>query len=178
MTLVDAETTTEPLALEQFSFIDKDSYPYSLIGFLLKNSYDQERIKVKAKYKACDVIHVLPTSSATVTCFRGVKLKHKQRFNSLITALNKYNTSLNTKVPIEEYKKLLSEYGLTCDECYLYLKKGIYPIDGKWLQDFSDYKYTIEELYADAFNVKDIPYFQSFSSFTIFILCNDTIYLR
>jgi hypothetical protein len=178
MTLVDVDNTAEPLTLEHFSFIKKEEYPYCLIGFYLKNSYDQERIRVKAKYKACDVIHVQPTSQISASCFRGVKLKHKQRFNSLIAALGEYNTSLNTKVPVDAYKKLLGDYGLTCDECYLYLKKGIYPIDGKCLQDFSDYKYSLEELYADAFNITNIPYFQSFSSFTIFILCDDTIYSK
>jgi len=176
MTLIDVENTTEPLELEKFTLLAKDEYPCCIIGFQLKNSYDQERIQIKAKYQANDVLHFLPTAKITPVCFRGIKLKLKARFKGLVSSLSKLNTSLNEDINLDKYKKIISDYNLTCEECYLYLRRGVYPIDGKCLSQISEYKHTLEELYTDAFNMKDVPLFQAYSSFTIFILCDETIF--
>jgi hypothetical protein len=56
------------------------------------------------------------------------------------------------------------------------LRKGLYPIDGKCLADISNIDITLESLYENAFDTKNVPAFQSFSSFTIFILCNESLF--
>jgi hypothetical protein len=176
MTLVDVDITSEPLAIENFKSIAKNDYPFCIVGFQLKNAYDQERIRVKAKYNAEDILHFLPTPNSQPVGFRGLKLDYKPEFKSLIDTLNQFNTCLNDEINLEKYRKLLSKYDLSCDECYLYLRKGIYPVDGKCISRLSTYKYSIEDLYKDAFDVSEVPLFQVISSFTIFILCNESIF--
>ena len=175
MTLIDVDHTTEPLDLDKVDVLKSGEYPYCILGFQLKNSYDQERIKLKTKYKSRDIIHLLPTASIEPVCFRGLKLEIKADLTQFLTQLRELNTSLKDSVSVNAYKHLLNEYGLTCNECYAYLRKGVYPVDGSCLGRISTCKWSLEELYNDAFDNK-IPFFQSFSSFTIFILCNETVY--
>ena len=178
MTLVDIDNITEPLVIEKFNLLSKNDYPYCLIGFQLKNFYDQERLKIKAKYKAKDVVHSLPTATDNYSFFRGIKLELKPNYNLLTRTLQHLNIHLcKDTVDLESYKQILNDNELTCDDCYGYLRKGVYPIDGKCLPIISEYKHSLEHLYEDAFDAK-IPVYQSFSSFTIFILCNDTIFSK
>jgi len=177
MTLVDVNNTQEPLNLDNFSIIPESKYPYSIIGFQLKNLYDQQRIKVKSKYNTKDIIHVLPTPNLEAVFFRGIKIHIREKYFPLIDQLKKFNTILSTNnIDVNVYKNLLKEYELTCDDCYAFLKKGIYPIDGSCLSDISNIDITLDSLYENAFDTKSVPAFQSFSCFTIFILCNETIY--
>jgi hypothetical protein len=176
MTLIDVELAQEPLTIDKFKSVPVDEYPYCLIGFQLKSSYDQERISIKSKYGAKDLVHFLPKSVPVPTFFRGIKLKLKPKYASLLTQLNNYNTSFSDFVKTDVYMSLLSKYNLTCNECYAHLRKGVYPIDGSHLTDLAETDLTLDALYDDAFDTKKIPAFQSFCSFTIFILCNETIF--
>lgn len=178
MTLVDVDHTQEPLRLERFSVISEEKYPYSIIGFQLKNLYDQQRIKIKSKYNTKDIIHILPTANVEAAFFRGIKIFIRENYLTLINQLKTLNTILSDTINVEEYKKLLKEYDLTCNDCYASLRKGIYPVDGHCLAKISNIDITLESLYENAFDTKSIPAFQSFSTFTIFILCNDTIFSK
>lgn len=178
MTLIDVDNIVEPLNLDKFAIIPENKYPYSIIGFQLKNLYDQQRIKVKSKYNTKDVIHVLPTANLETAFFRGIKIHIREKYFPLITRLKSLNTILSDTINVDTYRALLGEFGLTCDECYAFLKKGIYPVDGRCLSDISNIDITLESLYENAFDTKSVPAFQSFSSFTIFILCNDSIFPR
>jgi hypothetical protein len=177
MTLVDIDNTAEPLQLDNFYVIPENEYPYCLFGFQLKNSYDQERIKIKSKYKVKDVIHLLPTSEASPVCFRGIKLQVNAQLLPLIKQLQSLNTSLKSDINVDEYKKLLIKFNLTCNDSYAYLRKGVYPIDGSCINKVSNENWSLEKLYNDAFD-NSIPFFQSFSCFTIYIFCNESIYPR
>jgi hypothetical protein len=176
MTLVDVDSIQEPLTLDNFTVISKSKYPYSIIGFQLKNLYDQQRIRIKSKYNTKDIIHILPTVNLEATFFRGIKIYIREKYHPLLKQLSKLNLILNNEINTTIYKNLLNEYNLTCNECYAFLKKGVYPIDGQCLSKISNIDITLESLYENAFNTKSVPVFQSFSSFTIFILCNETVY--
>lgn len=176
MTLINIDSAEEALKLDSFKFIPAEKYPYSIIGFQLKNFYDQQRIKLKSKYRTKDIIHPLPTSDLAVACFRGIKILIREKYQPFIEQLKKFNTVLSDRIDVTVYENLLNEYGLTCSDCYSFLKKGVYPVDGKCLSEISNIDITLESLYEDAFNTKNVPAYQSFSSFTIFILCNETIY--
>jgi len=177
MTLVDIDHVEQPLELDKFKLIPLTDYPYCVIGFQLKNLYDQERIKIKSSYTIENVIHSLPTSKVTPTIFRGIKINTKPEFNSLLKQLISLNVSFFEGVDIEKYKNLLGEYNLTCDECYAFLRKGIYPIDGKCLSIISDTDLKIEDLY-NSFDTSRVPAYQSFCSFTIYILCNESLFSK
>jgi len=175
MSLVNIECVDTPLDINGFNCVAESEYPYCLIGFQLKNSYDQKRINLKSPFATKDIIHILPTAKLTPTFFRGIELKLKPKLSLLSRQLGNINTSFVEGVDLQKYKNILSEFNLTCDECYAYLRKGIYPIDGSCLKLIADTDYDLNALY-DSLDTSDIPVFQSFSSFTIFILCNETLF--
>lgn len=176
MTLVDVELTQDPLVLEDLDTNVQVAYPHCMIGVQLKNNYDQKRIRFKSKYGVRDVIHLLPTSKIEPLAFRGITLEAKRKYDPLIKRLREYNTSLNDSIDIATYKKLLASYDLTCEDCYAFLRKGVYPIDGICLNRFANTELTIESLYSDAFNTKEVPIFQLYCSLTIFVLCNESVF--
>lgn len=177
MALVDINNTQEPIELDKFTVISENKYPYSIIGFQLKSLYDQQRIKIKSKYNTKDIIHILPTVNLEAAFFRGIKIHIREKYIPLISQLRKTNTILTTDIiDVSSYKNMLKEYDLSCDECYAFLRKSVYPIDGHCLSKISNIDITLESLYENAFDTKHVPAYQSFSSFTIFILCNETIY--
>lgn len=176
MTLINVDSAEETLKLDSFKFIPAEKYPYSIIGFQLKNFYDQQRIKLKSKYRTKDIIHPLPTPDLAVACFRGIKILIREKYQPLVEQLRKFNTILSNEIDVSVYKNLLDEYGLTCSDSYSFLRKGVYPIDSGCLAELSNIDLTLETLYNDAFNTRSVPVYQSFSNFTIFILCNETIY--
>jgi hypothetical protein len=176
MTLIDVDSIQEPLQIDNFTVIPENKYPYSIIGFQLKNLYDQQRIRIKSKYNTKDIIHILPTANLEAAFFRGIKIHIREKYFPLIEQLKKLNVTLTEAIDISVYKNLLEEYHLSCNDSYAFLKKGIYPIDGHCLSKISNIDITLESLYENAFNTKKVPAFQSFCYFTIFILCNNTIF--
>ena len=171
MNIVNIDLVSEPLTVDNCNVISDKDYPFCLLGFQLKNSYDQVRLQLKSKYKINDYIHLLPDSDATPSFFRGMMIKPKSNFRALLTQLETFNTAL-TELPVQRYQSILSEYNLTCNNCYAYLQKGIYPIDGECINKISDNYIDIVDLYTNAFNNKNVPTFQSCAYFTIFILDN------
>jgi hypothetical protein len=177
MNLVNVENVELPLDVEAFSPISESEYPYCMIGFQLKNSYDQKRIKLTSLLPVKDVVHKLPTSKAHPMFLRGLPLNVRPHFLPLLKQLRELNTTLHDNVDLIRYKHILNNYKLTCNDCFAYLRKGVYPIDGECLDLIADTNYTISDLY-NSFNTKDIPAFQSFCTFTIFILCNESLYKK
>lgn len=175
MNLIDTDLVTELPSHGTCSFIFDKDYPFCIFGFQLKNAYDQLRLKIKSEYNVQDYIHFLPDSEAIPSLFRGIKIKPKADIVSLFSRIEFLNTSL-TDIPVKHYESILSEYGLTCRNCYAFLQKGIYPIDGECINNFTKTKIDINDLYTKAFDTENVPLFQSIGYFTIFILNNKSIF--
>ena len=175
MNLIDVDLAVEPLVPKDCNFIADKNYPFCLLGFQLKNAYDQLRLQFKAKYNITDYIHFLPDSEATPLFFRGINIRPNQKVSSLFKQLELFNVSLS-ELPIKKYKHVLSEYRLTCEDCFGSLQKGVYPIDGECINLITDNIVDLNDLYANAFNTKDVPLFQACGYFTIYILSNKSIY--
>jgi hypothetical protein len=167
--LLDTDLAQQPLELDNFKFLTPDDYPLALVGFKLKNLYDQKRISLSPKYNPLDVVHRISPCADNIMAFRGISILLSKSYLSLIQQLENFNKI--EKVSRKVYQNLLGEFTLTCEDCYGYLNKGVYPIDGKCLNKISktvDY----DSLYTKIININDIHPMQSFSSFTIFILSN------
>jgi hypothetical protein len=175
MNLINTDLAIEPLATSSGSFIADKDYPVCVLGFQLKNLYDQCRLQLKSSYKFRDYIHFLPGSDATPTFFRGVIFSPKNNFLNLFRQLENFNLSLSD-LPIKHYKNLLNEYSLTCNNCYAFLQKGIYPVDSECITKVSKNNFDLTDLYTNAFNTKEVPSFQLYGYFTIFILSNKSVF--
>jgi hypothetical protein len=175
MNFINTELVSESLTFDSCNFIPDKEYPFCIFGFQIRNAYDQSRLKIKSQYNVKDYVHFLPDSDATPTYFRGIRLTPNQSLLPLLTRINQLNTTL-TDIPVKHYSAIISEFGMSCKNCYAHLQKGIYPIDGERITEFSKTKINIDDLYCNAFDTENVPLFQSIGYFTIFILNNKSIY--
>lgn len=175
MNFIDVDLAIEPLTPTGCNFIADKNYPFCLLGFQLKNAYDQSRLQFKKDYNIVDYVHFLPDSNATPLFFRGLSVKPNQSINNLFKQLELFTVSL-AELPTKKYEHVLSEYRLTCKDCYGSLQKGVYPIDGECINLITDDNIDLHDLYTNAFDTNNVPLFQACSYFTIYILSNKSIY--
>jgi hypothetical protein len=175
MTLVNTDSAQDPVVFDDFNLIEPGSYPFCILGFQLKNNYDQQRLKLRSTFKAKDYIHLLPVDKIAPVFFRGVKLKQLPKIKELLDDINKLNLILDNNALPKLYVNTLKKHDLTCDECFGLLQQGVYPIDVKHLAKVSDINLSIDDLYNE-FNTSKIPAFQAFGSFTIFVLTNTNVF--
>jgi len=175
MNLIDVDLAVEPLVPRECNFIADKNYPFCLLGFQLKNAYDQSRLIFKKGYNIEDYVHFLPDSNATPLFFRGISLNPTQAITSLFKQLEMFNVSL-ADLPVRKYEHVLSEYRLTCKDCYGNLQKGVYPIDGECVNLITSDNIDLNDLYANAFDTDSVPLFQACGYFTVYVLSNKSIY--
>lgn len=174
MSMLDIELVNEPLDVDCFTYLNDDDYPLCVLGFQLKNLYDQKRLIINEKYNPKDFIHLVPNDAIAPKFLRGITLTLKKDFLPLITHLEALGTHDASAVSVESYKKILKQYNLTCENCYAYLNKGMYPIDSECLDTIASTNLTQDSLYCDVLEHNDFT-FQTFGYFVIYILSNKNI---
>jgi len=169
MTLIDIELADKPLDINTFNYLSDEDYPYCMLGFQLKNLYDQQRLIIKPEYMSADVVHFIPGETIMPKFFRGIKINFKKEYNYLLAKLE----ALNTRTfKTEDYKEILREHKLSCNNCFAYLQKGVYPIDSEHVEYITDLKLTQEQLYTQVLDVTHVSEFQALSYFVIYVLSN------
>ena len=176
MNLLGVDLAEQPLDIDSFSYLDDKDYPLFLLGFQLKNLYDQKRLIIKKEYNPIDVIHFVPGESIMPKFFRGIKINFNSRFNYFVNKLEALSTSSTEKIDNKYYTELLNEYGLSCNNCFAYLRKGVYPIDSEHLDLISDTKLKQKDLYTNMLDVSSVSGFQALGYFVIYVLSNKNIY--
>ena len=176
MNLLGVDLAEQPLDIDSFSYLNDKDYPLFLLGFQLKNLYDQKRLIIKKEYNPIDVIHFVPGESIMPKFFRGVKINLNSRFNYFVNKLEALSTSSTEKIDNKYYTELLNEYGLSCNNCFAYLRKGVYPIDSEHMDLISDTKLKQKDLYTNMLDVSSVSGFQALGYFVIYVLSNKNIY--
>ena len=91
--------------------------------------------------------------------------------------MNTLNSRLNELVDVDTYKAQLAQFSLTCDNCYAYLRPGIFPIDSQteFLKRICTDKFIRDDdqffLHIQGMNASDFEPL-NFGSLNIFVLCN------
>lgn len=176
MNLLDTDLVEQPLDIDSFSYLTDEDYPSCILGFQLKNLYDQKRLIIKEKYNPVDVIHLVPGETVMPKFFRGIKLNINSNLNYFIAKLESLGALNTEKINKEYYVELLNEYKLSCNNCFAFLKKGIYPIDSEHLSRVTNYKISQTDLYSNFLDTKEIFNFQALGYPVIYILSNKNVY--
>lgn len=171
MELLDVELSNEPLDIETFSYLSDSDYPVVLLGFQLKNLYDQKRLVFKPQYKTNDIIHFVPQETMMPKFFRGIKLGIKTSVISFVQMLENLSCTSEKDINIFIYKEILNRFNLSCENCYAYLNKGIFPIDSQCLKNISNDDISSEELYS-LIDTQKTNAFQGIGYPVIYILTN------
>lgn len=172
MEIIDIAQVNEHVDPKGFEAIDDGEYPVCLLGFQIKNNYDQLRHKIPKTYKGSDIVHFVFMPELMPVFFRGIKLEPSSLFIELAEELAKWKTYSFNNIDISQYITLLAKHNLSCDECMGYLQSGIYPINSDEASKLTTTKIDINELYNDIFSSIDIPYFQSIGYIALFMLDN------
>lgn len=175
MNVLGLDLVDEPLDIDTFSYLEDTNYPYCILGFQLKNLYDQKRLVFKKELNSRDVIHLVPNDAIMPKFFRGIELKLKKEFLPFVKHLEMLGSTNKLSITTENYKSILKQYGLTCDNCFAYLNKGIYPVDSECLNILSTQQFNIDNLYTEYLETI-LPVYQSLGYFVIYILSNKNYY--
>lgn len=170
MNLLNIDLVDKPIDVDEFEYAQDQDYPICLLGFQIKNLYDQKRLTFNKKFKTKNIIHFVPNQSPTPKFFKGVELTILKEKRPFITLLNELG-SKKENVSTEEYKSVLNRANLSCDNCYAYLCNGVYPIDSECIHKISNFDFNVNELYEQILDSKENG-FQSFGYFVIYILSN------
>jgi len=175
MNLLDINLVEQPLDIDSFSYLCDEDYPFVLLGFQLKNLYDQKRLIIKKEYSPIDVIHLVPGETIMPKFFRGIKLSVDSKYSYLIKKIESLNL-LKADINKNYYTDLLKEHNFTCNNCYAFLRKGVYPIDSEHLESICTTKLTQKDLYSNILDKESVNEFQALGYFVIYVLSNKNIY--
>jgi len=170
MNLLDIDLVDKPIDVDEFEYAQDQNYPICLLGFQIKNLYDQKRLTFNKNFKTKNIIHFVPNKSPTPKFFKGIQLPLLNEIKPFISFLNELGLR-EKEVSVDEYKSLLKRANLSCDNCYAYLCNGIYPVDSEHVHKIFNFNLQINEMYEKILNNK-INGFQSFGYFVIYILSN------
>ena len=176
MTMLDTNLVDQPLDVDLFSYLTDEEYPFFILGFQLKNLYDQKRLIIKKEYNPVDVIHFVPGETVMPKFFRGIKVQVNKKYDYLIKNLESYGTQTSDQIDKNNYTQLLNEHKLSCNNCFAYLRKGIYPIDSEHLSDLTTCKIKQKDLYSEVLDISEISTFQALGYFVIYVLSNKNLY--
>ena len=173
MALLDVNLCEQPLDVEEFSYLSDTDYPLCMLGFQIKNLYDQKRLVINKSFNPISVIHFVPNEPLEPKFFKGIRIAFKNKYLPLLKQLDALGTDHSIKLTKNFYDNLLTKYNLKCDDCYAFLNRGIYPINGEYLNNLTDSKINMDDLYSKVLNTESG--FQSYGYFSIYVLSNKNI---
>lgn len=157
-----------PIDQTTFQVFGKKSYPLICAGILMRSRFDQARISLNKKYKPFDVFHLnYNKGNINFLCLRAIPLTFNKTFQPLVNQLVQ-----TPHINLSQYKNLIAEFNLTCDECYGYYNPTVFPIDAVHIKTLTK-KFDKTDLYSKVLNIKIDPQWFGFGSFTLFILTAD-----
>jgi hypothetical protein len=174
MSIINVDEVNQDINVSEFTPLLDNGYPCCLIGFQIKNHYDQLRLKFNSNYKTSDIIHFLHYPEVTPLFFRGIHIELSEVLADLIRELETVN--LKASLDQESYKKILKKYNLTCNYNLDLLASGVYPVDSECLSTISNTCIlNLNDMYSSLFHNEFAPFFQSIGYISIFILSNKNI---
>jgi len=154
-TLVDHELANNS-PQEVYPVLDKSFECGFFMGYLIKNLYDEKRLKINKKYSPQRFIF---NSNNGPYRLYGILKNNKNKLINSLQATPPQN--------IGEYSLILSANNASCLTCFLHFSPGLYPLDNDYTQN------VFSEIKLDEFNSnKNVLPFQRIGHIYIFALVN------
>lgn len=136
----------------------------TLYGSMIKNNYDHERINFNKKYNPIRI-------NIDDNLFYGLELRHTKMMDEIVDKI--MSVPFNHPDHVDMYRKRLKMYGLSCDTCWKYMKRKIFPIDSLNIQKVAiNSPYNMKNSLSMITIKEDLPWFTQYTDFKIFILNN------
>lgn len=156
--------TERPAHLEKF---EKVTYPTFFFGFMIRNLYDQKRLKIKEQFNPKYLVHKYGTKQDEIMFLYGLTSKVP---NDILPDI--YPLQNNPNVNHEQYEAILNRMDLECSDCYLFLNKNLYPVNTFYAHRFFT-KQNFKNLstYADILDRNpELPLHHTIAAFQLFLL--------
>lgn len=144
-------TSYDNLPILFYGELDK---PVVFIGTCIKSQYDEDRISIRELFNPKRITH----------CDRflyGTILEPKKEHLLMAEKAKKVEY-----IDLYTYNKIISENNLSCDENFIFLEDGLYPLDEKHID-----QYIPNFQYASFFDEDpEMPIHQKIKSVKMFIL--------
>jgi hypothetical protein len=169
MKSLDLSLAEEPLDVNQFKLLKAENYPVLCAGVPIKNKYDQDRINFKDSSLQENVFQVIyDRGNINCFCLKSILLNIHNTYKPLLEQLRS-----KPHIKFKEYKNLLEEFNLSCDESFGFFNPSVYPIDGKHILKISTNNISETDLYSKILDTETINPMQSFGYFSLFILTHN-----
>ena len=132
-------------------------------GYLIKNLYDEKRIKIKPIHNPN---YFILRSGIKLIHLYGIIFPVPDYYLTLFNDLYKLNTEVENKELFHEYLKTIADYQLTANDNYLRYDTNIFPIDNKHIKKLIGSSWENVSLIEYS---NEIPMFQQ--------ICSDNLYL-
>ena len=154
----------DPVRIEEYTTLLKTDKPLLLLGSIIKNRYDEARLVFNESARIKSII-------IGDTTIKGIQLDPSLVLNLDLLFEQLKLVSDPTLTP-EFYEKTLKQFNLSSSECYSYLRKSIYPINGECITTITSSTLPISEYYDLLFDKTTACSWQNLSYLTLFILIN------
>ena len=166
----------EQIDTKRYTPFNTCDLPKIILGFNIKNKYDEDRLQIRPMFNPRNILHHYGVDSRlTPIYFHGIELEPRSKVSHLCSVIK--NAS---PITVESYQNILKYNRLKCDTCYSHLRDGVYPIDITCLQKLSRNRYKSCYLYLRSLleSNEELPWFASWSSFNVFMLCPSIIHSK
>lgn len=175
MHVVDITEKTLPVEYEKFKIISTKKFPLCLLGYEIKNLFDQKYLTIGKKFKSKDIVHFTKLPSVTPIFLRGITFTPNNKLISLINDLTAYRETNFKTFTKNNYIKYTLKYKLDCEHTLSCLQDGLYPLDSEYLSEVTNDKNILTTLYRDMMRDTYIPSYLKLRYYKIFILLDSGI---
>jgi hypothetical protein len=172
---VDITEKTIPVEYEKFKLLSSNKYPLCILGYEIKNLFDQKYLTISKKLKPKDIVHFTKLPSVTPVFLRGITFTPNNKLSSLIEELSNYRDTNFKAITTNSYIKYVLKYKLDCEHTLSCLQDGIYPLDSEYLSDVTKDKNILNTLYKDMMQDTYIPSYLKLRYYKIYILLDSGI---
>ena len=163
------DSASKALTLDKFVALNEMDTSCMFYGTVLRSEFDVERIGINKKFHPQRFYAIEKNNkNYGIIYLYGSFLQPKNKYKDLTTNLDSFYHLPQTHTEAN-YKKILSIYGLSCNETYRYFSQGVYPIDSACRTEVFSNKINFNEYFKGN---TEYPFFLTIVSPIIFYFSN------
>lgn len=132
---VSIDLTTQPVHGDLYA--DTDSSTSVYYGTIIKNMYDHTRLDIPEGERVKHQVIDLHTRCKSTKYIYGIKLPNPLLALKLLADFNDKIDDVDDTY-IDRYMEHVSNYGVSCEESYNIIARGILCVDGVYLNDITE----------------------------------------
>jgi hypothetical protein len=175
MSQLDISELNQPVNYNEFKLISKNKLPICLLGYEIKNLYDQKYLTIDKKYDPYDIVHISKYPTVQPTFIRGIPFAPNSHLLSLINKLNKTHNMSFGEISSRRYSQIVTSCKLECRYSLCSLRDGIYPVDGECMLNISNFKNMLFNLYNDMIKKTIVPCYLKLRYYKVLVLTDTSV---